>query len=55
MSDTPATYFLAATAYDSLHLTKRAVEMYKQFLAVAGGKFPDEEWEAKHRLTALDR
>jgi predicted Zn-dependent protease len=55
MSETPATYFLSATACDSLHLTKRAVEMYKKFLAVAGGKFPDEEWEAKHRLTALAR
>ena len=55
MTETPGTYFLAATAWDTLHQTKRAVEMYKQFLAVAGGKFPDEEWEAKHRLIALDR
>ncbi len=53
MKETPATYFLAATAWDTLHQTKRAVEMYKQFLAVAGGKFPDEEWQAKHRLVAL--
>ena len=55
MSETPATYFLAATSWDTLHQTKRAVDMYKQFLAVAGGKFPDEEWQAKHRLTALAR
>ncbi len=55
MTETPATYFLAATAWDTLHQTKRAVEMYKQFLAVAGGKFPDEEWQAKHRLVALSR
>jgi tetratricopeptide (TPR) repeat protein len=55
MPETPATYFLAATSWDTLHQTKRAVEMYKQFLAVAGGKFPDEEWEAKHRLITLTR
>ncbi|HEY0785521.1 MAG TPA: tetratricopeptide repeat protein [Acidobacteriaceae bacterium] len=55
MAETPATYFLAATACDTLHQTKRAVESYKQFLAVAGGKFPDEEWQAKHRLVALSR
>jgi tetratricopeptide (TPR) repeat protein len=53
MSDTPATYFLRATAYDTLHQTRMAVEMYKQFLAVAGGKFPDQEWQARHRLVAL--
>jgi hypothetical protein len=29
--------------------------MYKQFLAVAGGRFPDEEWQAKHRLVTLSR
>ncbi len=55
MTETPATYFLAATSWDTLHQTKRAVDMYKQFLAVAGGKFPDEEWQAKHRLITLSR
>jgi tetratricopeptide (TPR) repeat protein len=53
MSETPATYFLEATACDSLHLTKRAVTLYRQFLTVAGTGFPDEEWQAKHRLVAL--
>lgn len=53
MSDTPATYFLAATACDSLNLSKRAVMLYRQFLAVAGAGFPDEVWQAKHRLVAL--
>ncbi|RRA47182.1 tetratricopeptide repeat protein [Acidipila sp. EB88] len=53
MSETPATYFLAATACDSLHATKRAVELYRQFLSVAGSGFPDETWQAKHRLIAL--
>ena len=55
MSETPATYFLAATACDSLHLTKRAAELYRQFLSVAGTNFPDETWQARHRLVALAR
>ena len=55
MSETPATYFLAATACDSLHQTKRAAELYRQFLAVAGTNFPDETWQARHRLVALAR
>ena len=33
---------------------KLAVDLYKQFLSVANGKFPDEEWEARHRLIALE-
>jgi tetratricopeptide (TPR) repeat protein len=46
--------FLRATAYDNLHRKKEAVEYYKKFLAVSAGKFPDQEWEAQHRLIALE-
>jgi tetratricopeptide (TPR) repeat protein len=53
LSETPATYFLWATTYDSLHLSKQAREFYHKFLAAADGKFPDQEWQAKHRLVAL--
>lgn len=53
MSETPATYFLAATACDTLHETRRAVDFYRQFLSVAGTGFPDEVWQARHRLVAL--
>lgn len=53
--DTPATLFLWATAYDHLRETKKAVDYYHRFLAAANGKFPDQEWEAKHRLVALPR
>jgi tetratricopeptide (TPR) repeat protein len=55
MSETPATYFLAATAYDSLHQPEQAAEMYRQFLAVAGNGFPNEVWQARHRLIALKK
>ncbi|QNI35371.1 tetratricopeptide repeat protein [Edaphobacter albus] len=51
---TPSTIFLAATAHDKLHQVKEASDLYKQFLAAAKGQFPDEEWEARHRLAALE-
>jgi tetratricopeptide (TPR) repeat protein len=51
----PASLFLAATAYDKLHQVKQASDLYRQFLSVANGKFPDEEWEARHRLVTLDK
>jgi tetratricopeptide (TPR) repeat protein len=53
MQETPATYFLWATSYDNLHQSKQAQEFYHKFLAAADGKFPDQEWQAKHRLVAL--
>ncbi|HET8887732.1 MAG TPA: tetratricopeptide repeat protein [Candidatus Angelobacter sp.] len=51
--ETPATLFLRATAYDNLRMYKPAAENYKLFLAVAGGKFPDQEFQARHRLKAI--
>jgi tetratricopeptide (TPR) repeat protein len=53
LAETPATYFLWATTCDNLHLSKRAQEYYRKFLAASDGKFPDQEWQAKHRLVAL--
>ena len=53
-ADTPATYFLRATTYDNLKNIPQAVEYYKRFLAEDDGKFPDQEWQARHRLIALD-
>jgi tetratricopeptide (TPR) repeat protein len=47
--------FLRATAYDNLHQKSQAVEYYKKFLAASAGKFPDQEWEAQHRLIALGK
>jgi predicted Zn-dependent protease len=51
--DTPETLFLRATAYDNLHQSKQAAEFYERFLGAAHGKYPNEEWQAKHRLVAL--
>jgi tetratricopeptide (TPR) repeat protein len=54
-SETPATYFLWATAYDNLHRRGQSMEYYQLFLKSALGKFPDEEWQAKQRLAVLER
>jgi len=51
--DTPETLFLWATSYDNLHQMKQAAEYYERFLAAANGKYPNEEWQAKHRLVTL--
>ena len=52
--DIPITYFLRASAYDHLKNVKQAVVNYRLFLQGADGKYPDQEWQAKHRLIALE-
>lgn len=54
LPENPMSYFLRATAYDHLHDAKDAAKYYHQFLGVAGGKYPDQEWQAKHRLIAIE-
>ncbi|HEY6413510.1 MAG TPA: tetratricopeptide repeat protein [Edaphobacter sp.] len=54
LPQSPSSLFLSATAHDKLHRVKQAKDLYKQFLTVANGKFPDEEWEARHRLITLE-
>jgi tetratricopeptide (TPR) repeat protein len=52
--EVPVTYFLRATAYDHLRLYKPAAANYHRFLEVADGKFPDQEWQARHRLITIE-
>jgi tetratricopeptide (TPR) repeat protein len=54
LPELPATYFLRATAYDHLHNVKDASANYHRFLEVAKGQFPDQEWQATHRLIAIE-
>ncbi len=54
LPQSPAILFLEAIARDKLHQTKQAQMLYRQFLSVANGQFPDEVWEARHRLIALE-
>lgn len=53
--ENPSTLFLWATAYDNLHQSKTAADYYHRFLAAAQGKYPDQEWQARHRLIALEK
>jgi tetratricopeptide (TPR) repeat protein len=54
LPNSPASLFLEATAHDSLHQYKDAERAYRAFLALAGGKYPDQEFQARHRLIALE-
>lgn len=54
LPEIPVGYFLRATAYDHLRDFKNASVNYHRFLEVADGKFPDQEWQAKHRLIAIE-
>jgi hypothetical protein len=54
LPNSPASLFLEATAHDTLHQNKDAERAYRAFLALAGGKYPDQEFQARHRLIALE-
>lgn len=54
LPDEPVTYFLRASAYDHLKDIKQAAVNYHLFLNTAHGKYPDQEWQAKHRLIAIE-
>ena len=47
-------FFLRASAYDHLRDYKHAAVDYHHFLDVANGKYPDQEWQATHRLIAIE-
>lgn len=54
LPEIPLLYFLRASAYDHLQDVKKAAANYHLFLDHAEGKYPDQEWQAKHRLIALE-
>lgn len=54
LPEEPITYFLRASAYDHLRDLKKAAANFHLFLKVANGKYPDQEWQAKHRLIAIE-
>ena len=51
---TPPILFLTAISEDKLHHVKNAIKAYKDFVAASNGASPNEEFEARHRLVALD-
>ena len=54
LPESPATYFLRATSFDNLKNVPQAIENYKRFLQADAGAKPDLEWQARHRLIAID-
>jgi len=54
LPEAPITYFLRASAYDHLKDYKQAAVNFHLFLNTANGKYPDQEWQAKHRLIAIE-
>jgi Tfp pilus assembly protein PilF len=54
LPEIPLTHFWRASAYDHLKDFKRAAGSYHLFLNTANGKYPDQEWQAKHRLIAIE-
>ena len=54
LPEIPISYFMRATAYDHLQDVKQASKYYHLFLDAAGGKYPDQEWQARHRLIAIE-
>jgi predicted Zn-dependent protease len=55
LPEVPATYFLWATSYDSLNDKAAAITYYHHFLDSSGGKFPNQEWQARQRLKVLEK
>jgi len=55
LPEIPSTYYLWASAYDTLHDKARAAAYYHHFLDSSAGKFPDQEREARQRLLVLER
>ena len=55
LPEVPATLFLWAQAYDTLHQKQQAAAYYHRFLEAAGGKFPNQEWQARQRLQILEK
>ncbi len=54
LPEIPMTYFVRATAYDHLRDKKAAALNYHKFLEVDNGQYPDHEWQARHRLIAIE-
>jgi Flp pilus assembly protein TadD len=54
LPEIPIGYFLRASAYDHLRAYKPAAENYHKFLEAANGEYPDQEWQARHRLIAIE-
>ena len=55
LPESAGTYFLRATSHDHLKQFPLAADNYKKFLAADAGKNPNQEWQARHRLVAIEK
>jgi predicted Zn-dependent protease len=54
LPEVPSTYYLWATAYDTLHDKAAAASYYHHFLETSAGKFPSQELQVRQRLILLE-
>ena len=54
-ADTAGNFYFRAIVLDKLHQVKPALASYQHFLAISGGKFPDQEFIARQRSKILER
>ena len=47
-------YFILATCYDNLRDRPKALEAYQRYLELSHNQNPDQEWQARHRLIAIE-
>ncbi len=52
--EVPGDYFLRAIILDRLHDYKPALEAYQKFLQTSGGKNPNQEFQARHRIVTIE-
>jgi tetratricopeptide (TPR) repeat protein len=52
--EVPGDYFLRAIILDRLHDYKPALEAYQKFLQTSGGKNPNQEFQARHRMITIE-
>lgn len=53
--DTAGTHFLRAVSHDHLHHQEEALESYQRFLALDGGRNPDQEFQARQRSRIITK
>jgi tetratricopeptide (TPR) repeat protein len=52
--EVPGDFYFRALSLDRLRQIKPAIDAYRQFLTIAAGKFPDQEFLARQRVRILE-
>jgi tetratricopeptide (TPR) repeat protein len=52
--EVPGHFFLRAVMLDKMRQLQPALDSYRKFLALANGKYPDEEFKARQRARILE-